>query len=129
MGKKWWYIRGLQTQLLLVVLCFAQCVVAKPSPLVSPKKGKISVVTKTPRGAPSKVAKPALILKAARGTKSRKATKIAVVRGTARHSAKFVVASARTKEKRSASARGTQRSLRQAKFRAASSILPGRHHR
>lgn len=47
MGKKWWYTRGVQTQLLLILLCLAQHVLAKPTATVSSKKSKASTATKT----------------------------------------------------------------------------------
>jgi len=47
MGKKSWYIRGVQTQLLLILLCLAQQVLAKPTAAVSAKKNRTNTTAHT----------------------------------------------------------------------------------
>src|SRR5262245_36591803 len=47
MGKKWWYRRGLQTQLLLALLCLTPCAFAAQHLSSTVKKGKPGVTAKT----------------------------------------------------------------------------------
>jgi hypothetical protein len=47
MGKKWWYIRGVQAQLVLLFLCFAQHAFAKPDSPTQAKKGKPTPAVRT----------------------------------------------------------------------------------
>jgi hypothetical protein len=54
MGKKWRHTCGLQTPLLLVILCFTQPVLAKPALSASSKKNKANTIAQTSSNSPQK---------------------------------------------------------------------------
>ena len=76
MGKKWRNTCGLQTPLLLVILCFTQHLLAKPVFAASAKKGKTSTVAKTPGNSSQKTASAHAITKPTKNPQQKPSTKM-----------------------------------------------------
>ena len=53
MGKKWWYRCGLQTQVLLAILCLTQYVFAAPLKTEAARKGKSGAIAKKHKSQPA----------------------------------------------------------------------------